>query len=52
MANGTEGVTSMVERLTGDAPIELTVEEQVEIALPGALNLDRIQWMRATSTEI
>ena len=38
MANGTEGVTSMVERLTGDAPIELTVEEQVEIALPGALN--------------
>ena len=37
MANGTEGVTSMVERLTGDAPVELTVEEQVEIAVPGAL---------------
>lgn len=37
MANGTEGVTSMVERLTGDAPAELTVEEQVEIAVPGAL---------------
>ena len=38
MANGTEGVTPMVERLTGDAPVEITVEEQVEIALPGALN--------------
>ena len=37
MANGNEGVTSMVERLTGDAPVELTVEEQVEIAVPGAL---------------
>ena len=38
MANGTEGITPMVERLTGDAPVEITVEEQVEIALPGALN--------------
>jgi hypothetical protein len=37
MANGNEGVTSMVERLTGDAPVELTIEEQVEIAVPGAL---------------